>query len=40
MVAEMLKGNEPLSKIEKYTKIAVGRIAEIANAIGVTMPAN
>ncbi|MBR1629797.1 MAG: hypothetical protein IJ679_11125 [Lachnospiraceae bacterium] len=36
MVAEMLKGNEPLSKIEKYTKIATERIAEIANTIGVT----
>ncbi|MBR1629520.1 MAG: hypothetical protein IJ679_09725 [Lachnospiraceae bacterium] len=36
MVAEMLKGNEPLSKIEKYTKIAAERIAEIANSIGVT----
>ena len=35
MAMEMLRGNEPISKIEKYTKVATGRITEIAKSIGV-----
>ena len=35
IAADMLRDNEPLSKIMKYTKVARERLAEIAESIGV-----
>ena len=35
VVREMLRGNEPVSKIAKYTQVSVEKIAEIARSIGI-----
>ena len=39
LAEDMLRNNEPMSKIELYTKLAADRITEIANAINVPIVA-